>query len=46
MTASLMFINMLEEVIEKREVLQTCSWDIIIAFDSVSENFMRIAWAR
>ena len=28
MTASLMFINMLEEVIKKGEVLHTCSWGI------------------
>ena len=46
MTASLTFINMLEEVIEKGEVLHTCSWDITRAFDSVSENVMRMAWAR
>ena len=41
-----MFINMLEEVIEKGKVLHTCSWDITRAFDSVSKNVMRMAWAR
>ena len=46
MTASLMFINMLEEVIKKGEVLHTCSWDITRAFDSVCKNVMRIAWTR
>ena len=46
MTASLMFINMLEEAIEKGEVLHTCSWDITRAFDSVSKNVMRMAWTR
>ena len=43
MTASLMFINILEEAEEKEEVLHTCSWDITRAFDSVSKNKMRMA---
>ena len=46
MTASLLFINMLEEALEKGEVLHTCSWDITRAFDSVSKNIMKMAWAR
>ena len=46
MTASLMFINMLEETIEKGEFLHTCSWDITRAFDSVSKNVMHMAWTR
>ena len=46
MTASLLFINMLEEALEKGEVLHTCSWDITRAFDSVSKTIMKMAWAR
>ena len=46
MSASPLFINKLEEALEKGEVLHTCSWDITIAFDSVSKNMMRIAWTR
>ena len=46
MTASLMFINMLEEALEKGEELHTFSWDITRAFDSVSKNVMRMAWTR
>ena len=43
MTASLLFIIMLEEAFENGEVLHTCSWDITRAFDSVSKNIMRMA---
>ena len=46
MTASTLFINMLEDAIERGRPLHTCTWDITRAFDSVSKNVMRIAWSR
>jgi len=46
MTASLMFINAIEEAVEKDEAIHISSWDITRAFDSVSKNIMRLAWAR
>ena len=46
MTASTLFINMLEDAIEHGRPLHTCTWDITRAFDSVSKNVMRIAWSR
>ena len=46
MTASTLFINMLEDAIERGRPLHTCTWDITRAFDSVSKNAMRIAWSR
>ena len=44
--ASLLFINKLEEALVKGKVLHTRSWDITRAFNSVSKNVMRMAWAR
>ena len=46
MTASLMFINAIEEAVEKDEPLHVSSWDITRAFDSVSKNIIRLAWSR
>ena len=46
MTASTLFINMLEDAIEHGRPLHTCTWDITKAFDSVSKNVMRLAWSR
>ena len=46
MTASVIFINMLEEALEKGEELHTCSYDITRAFDSVSKNVMRMVYTR
>ena len=46
MTASTLFINMLEDAIERGRPLHTCTWDITRAFDSVSTNAMRIPWSR
>ena len=46
MTGTLVFINMLEEAIKKGGKLHTCPWDIISAFDSVSENVMHMAGTR
>jgi len=46
MTASTLFINSLEDAIEQGLPLQTCTWDITKAFDSVSKNIMRLAWTR
>ena len=46
MTASTLFINTLEDAIEKGQPLHTCTWDITKAFDSVSKNVMKLAWTR
>ena len=46
MTASALFINTLEDAIEKGQSLHTCTWDITKAFDSVSKNVMKLAWTR
>ena len=46
MTASLLFINMLEDAIENDAPAHVCSWDITRAFDSVAKNIMRLAWSR
>ena len=46
MTASLLFINMLEDAIENDMLLHGCSWDITKAFDNVSKNIMKLAWTR
>ena len=43
MTASTLFINMLEDAIENKRPLHTCTWDITRAFVSVSKNVMRLA---
>ena len=45
-TASIMFLNTLEDAIENDLPVHTSSWDITRAFDSVSKNVMRLAWAR
>jgi hypothetical protein len=41
-----MFINAIEDAIEHNTPMHTSSWDITRAFDSVSKNIMRLAWAR
>ena len=46
MTASMLFINSLEDAIENGQPLHTCTWDITKAFDSVSKNVMKLAWTR
>ena len=46
MTASTLFINMLEDAVERGHPLHTCTWDITKAFDSVTKNVMKLAWTR
>jgi hypothetical protein len=41
-----MYINAIEEAVEKDEPIHISSWDITRAFDSVSKNIIRLAWAR
>ena len=46
MTASTLFINLMEDALENRRPIHTCTWDITKAFDSVSKNIMKLAWTR
>eukprot|EP01041_Mallomonas_annulata_P042180 gene42180-biopygen8863 len=46
MTATLQYINVLEDIREQGKPIHRFSWDMSKAFDTVSKNAMTMAWLR
>eukprot|EP01041_Mallomonas_annulata_P010374 gene10374-biopygen5013 len=46
MTATLQYINVLEDAKEQGKPIHRSSWDVSKAFDTVSKNAMTLAWLR
>eukprot|EP01041_Mallomonas_annulata_P042159 gene42159-biopygen7644 len=46
MTATLQYINVLEDAKEQGKPIHRSSWDMSKAFDTVSKNAMTLAWLR